>query len=233
MDVRNFYIETDFGKLHGLHSVTNSPLTPVVFIHGMLGQASDWENDIERFFPRPCFALSLRGRGQSNFPPENLTVQDHADDIIALVNKFKLEKIILVGFSQGALYATAYAIKHPEKIAGLVIQDKTLKQKKFGEAWINKAKQHPLCGYKTALLHGLADSSQDLNLLDLSAPIRHIPILVIKGENSAVMGEEDLVEMEGFFDKSFMEVFPDSGHDVSSPNYDYYIQRMQSFFDSL
>lgn len=233
MDVREFYLETKFGRLHGQHSVTESRATPVVFVHGMLGQASDWLNDFESFFPRPCFALSLRGRGESDFPPGQLSVQDHAEDIKALVEFFKLDKILLVGFSQGALYAMAYAIKCPERIAGLVIQDKALKQKKFGEAWVSKARQHPAYGDRTELLNGLAADSQDLNLLKLSGPLREKPILIIKGECSAMMADEDLMEMEKFFSRSAIEIFPDSGHDISSPDYSYYTQRMQSFFDSV
>lgn len=233
MEVQEFYIETSFGKLHGLRSVTESRAIPVVFIHGMLGQASDWENDFESFFPRPCFALSLRGRGESDFPRDSLSVQDHAKDIKALVDFFKLDKILLVGFSQGALYAMAYAIECPEKIAGLVVQDKALKQKKFGEAWVTKARQHPVCGGRTELLKGLAANSRDMDLLKVAGPVKEKPILIIKGEHSAMMADEDLMEMERFFVNSSIEIFPDSGHDIASPDYSYYTQRMQSFFESV
>lgn len=224
------FVDMPFGPIHVITSNMSSQQTPLVFIPGMLGRAEDWLNDFESFQPRPCVAISLRGRGGSAYPSSGFSVYDHAEDIARVVDSLKLKKFILVGFSQGALYAVAYALKNPQRIAGLVIQDKTLKQKKFGKEWVQRAKAHPMAQNKENFLWGIANDSQELNLLEKCHVFAKTPTLIIKGENSALLMDEDLMEMETVFKSCRIEIFPESGHDISSPDYDLYISTMKDFF---
>lgn len=225
----DIFVETPFGKIHALFSDGQKGLTPIVFIPGMLGKAEDWENDLESFLPRTGLAISLRGRGQSGYPAQGFSIFDHIHDIETVVNHLKLDKFILVGFSQGALYATAYAQKFPEKVASLIIQDKVLKQKKFGPEWLIKALGHPGYQDKKEFIKGLANESQEINLLKNCQPIADKPTLIMKGDLSILVTEEDLLEMKEIFKKSVVAIFPESGHDVSAPDYDLYIQTINNF----
>ncbi len=45
-----------------------------------------------------------------------------------------------------------------------------------------------------------------------------------------MMADEDLMEMETVFSSCRIEIFPHSGHDVSSPDYDLYVNTMKDFF---
>lgn len=231
-DAVDIFLKTSFGSVHALMSSSVSSQIPIVFIPGMLGRAEDWLNDFESFAPRRCVSISLRGRGQSDYPPSGFSVFDHVEDIEKLIEHLQIERFILVGFSQGALYATAFALKHPHKIAGLVIQDKVLKQKKFGKEWVERAKGHPASKGKEDFLWGIANDSQELNLLAKCDVLRKTPTLIIKGEHSAMVLDEDLMEMEGTFQNCTIEIFPDSSHDVSSPDYDLYVRTMNNFFKS-
>lgn len=226
------FIPTDYGQIHVIHSDLKALKMPLVFIPGMLGKAQDWVNDLESFEGHPSVAISLRGRGQSDAPDSGFSVFDHADDIKKVIEFLGFQRVILIGSSQGALYATAYAIRNSRKVAGLVIQDKVLKQKRFGREWVEKAKQHP-AELSESLLWNIANDSLDLNLLNESSNLSDLPALLIKGGNSAMVMEEDLIEMKQVLTKTKVKVFPESGHDVSSPDYDLYVKTLGKFFDSI
>lgn len=80
--------------------------TPIVFLHGFLGTAVDWE-PVCSFLPAcPCIGFDLPGHGNSPF----------VEDFTIAVPLFHL-----VGYSLGGRLALAYAAKHPEQIASLTL----------------------------------------------------------------------------------------------------------------
>jgi 2-succinyl-6-hydroxy-2,4-cyclohexadiene-1-carboxylate synthase len=79
---------------------------PIVFLHGFLGRAEDWE-PVVSFLPSwSCIGFDLPGHGDSPF------VEEFSIDI---------PRFHLVGYSLGGRIAMAFAAKHPEQIASLSI----------------------------------------------------------------------------------------------------------------
>jgi pimeloyl-ACP methyl ester carboxylesterase len=68
--------------------------------------------------------LDLRGHGKSA-PPEDvdITMEDFARDIAAVVDGLGLQRFVLVGHSMGGAICAAYAGQHPERVAGLFLLD--------------------------------------------------------------------------------------------------------------
>jgi 3-oxoadipate enol-lactonase len=64
-------------------------------------------------------------RGFGGTPPgeEELTMERIADDGAALLGLLGIEKAVVAGCSMGGYAAFAFARRHPEKLAGLVLQD--------------------------------------------------------------------------------------------------------------
>jgi pimeloyl-ACP methyl ester carboxylesterase len=92
---------------------------PVVFIHG-------WTLDLEAFGPQ---AASLAGafrvlrydrRGFGLSPGEPGRAAD-AEDLARIVGALEPERPVLVGHSQGARVALAFALSRPGRVAGLVL----------------------------------------------------------------------------------------------------------------
>jgi len=100
---------------------------PIVFLHGL-------PNDRRSVMPRfePMFSATgskwrriypdLPGAGET---PANAAIKDF-DSYVATVNAFIDEeaagqRTTLVGVSWGAYFAAAYALKHPERVAGLAL----------------------------------------------------------------------------------------------------------------
>jgi len=79
---------------------------PLVFLHGFLGTASDWEPVCDFLPPCHCIGLDLPGHGKSPFT-ENFDID------IPLFH--------LIGYSMGGRLAMQYADSHPEKIASLTV----------------------------------------------------------------------------------------------------------------
>ncbi len=74
--------------------------TPVIFIHGFMGNGKDWETIIE-LIDRPAITIDLPGHGlNSNFSYKSIA--DVATDLIA---NLKLDLYQLVGYSMGGRLA--------------------------------------------------------------------------------------------------------------------------------
>lgn len=68
-------------------------------------------------------AYDLRGRGESSKPASGYNTSIHADDLLGLLDFFKLASANLVGHSLGAVVALNFAAKYPERIRRLVLVD--------------------------------------------------------------------------------------------------------------
>jgi pimeloyl-ACP methyl ester carboxylesterase len=95
----------------------------VVFLHGFAGSADHWSSQLAHLRPnRRAMALDLRGHGQSDPPAgNNYAIDSVAGDLAAVVDSLGLQRFVLVGHSMGNPTALAYAARHPDRVAGLVL----------------------------------------------------------------------------------------------------------------
>jgi len=64
----------------------------------------------------------LRGHGRSERPPTGYTVDDAVADLLALLDVLEItHPVVLLGNSFGGTVALAFAIAHPDRVAGLVL----------------------------------------------------------------------------------------------------------------
>lgn len=98
---------------------------PVVFLHGRSLTAHTW--DLVCLALRQdyhCCALDLRGHGDSDWSPEaDYGLDAHRADIEAATEQLALGRFILVGMSLGGATSLAYAGRHAERLAALVLVD--------------------------------------------------------------------------------------------------------------
>ena len=72
-------------------------------------------------------AVSQRGHGDSDKPETGFTVRDFAADLNALMDALAIRKAVIVGHSSASIVARRFALDHPEKIAGLVLEGSFVK----------------------------------------------------------------------------------------------------------
>ena len=95
---------------------------PILLLHGLGLNHSIWQNIAGLYKEQAQFILpDLRGHGGSELGDANGTIEQYADDILEMMNKLGLEKVVLGGHSMGGYVALAFAEKYPEKLAGLVM----------------------------------------------------------------------------------------------------------------
>ncbi|TWF47636.1 pimeloyl-ACP methyl ester carboxylesterase [Neorhizobium alkalisoli] len=132
-----------------LNAGRQAELPPIVFIHGASTSLYD---------PMLSFRERLEGRakllfvdrpahGQSDSGgPENILPDGQADAIATLMDKRHIQKAIIVGHSFGGAIAAALAVRHPEKVAGLVFLSPAVYPWPGGVAWYYDAARPPLIG---------------------------------------------------------------------------------------
>ena len=101
---------------------TKSCWTLVLFIHGIGGNASNWQAQLESLADtHNVAALDIRGYGNSSLGEQQSHIDDYCDDIIKVMQHFGARKLVIVGLSMGSWIATSFAMRHPKLLAGLVL----------------------------------------------------------------------------------------------------------------
>ncbi len=65
--------------------------------------------------------LDWRGCGSSDRNPENLSLDSYVLDLECVVDRLRLERVVLFGNAYGATAATAFAARHPDIVSNLVL----------------------------------------------------------------------------------------------------------------
>lgn len=96
----------------------------LLFAHCLGGDLSAWAPQLAAFSDRyTTIAYDLRGQGGSQVTPGPYTMEQLADDAIALLDGLGVERAVFLGVSMGGMVAMAAALQAPERFAGLVIAD--------------------------------------------------------------------------------------------------------------
>jgi pimeloyl-ACP methyl ester carboxylesterase len=95
---------------------------PIVFPHGLSGSHLSWWQQVPYFSGRyTCITFSHRGWGLSTDAPDGPHTTEFADDLAALVDHLKLARVRLIAQSMGGWTCLAYALRHRDKVRGLVL----------------------------------------------------------------------------------------------------------------
>lgn len=96
----------------------------IVFVHGWTNPRSIWDEQMKQFSNKyQSVAIDLAGSGESGNNREKWTMRAFSNDVAAVVNKLKLDEVVLVGFSMGAAVVIETANQIPDKVKGVVIVD--------------------------------------------------------------------------------------------------------------
>ena len=98
---------------------------PILFVHGNGGNVTQWSAQLEHVRrTRRAVAFDLRGMGLSAPPADgDYSIAAMVSDIEVVVDAMKLRRFVIVGHSYGGTVVTAYAAKHPERVAAVVLAD--------------------------------------------------------------------------------------------------------------
>jgi pimeloyl-ACP methyl ester carboxylesterase len=190
----------------------------VVFVHGLvMDNLSSFyftlANPVARF--ADVVLYDLRGHGKSERPPAGYAVPELVQDLDALLDALDVRTPVhLVGNSFGGLLALAFALSHPDRVAGLVLIDAHLHDACWAaemiatlslegeerdrriagsfQSWLGRHSQRKrtrLAENAEALVHGTAllrDLQSSPPLDEASLGRVRCPVLALYGERSDV-----------------------------------------------
>jgi pimeloyl-ACP methyl ester carboxylesterase len=95
----------------------------IVFIHGFLDSHAVWSPLIEQLgsVQRVHYTLDLRGAGALREEGGPYTLAQAVVDVLNLIDKHQMARVVLVGHSMGAQIAELVAMKLPERVAALAL----------------------------------------------------------------------------------------------------------------
>ena len=98
---------------------------PIVFLHGFTGDSRDWLHFSRKVaIDRPWVAIDLLGHGQTSAPDlaQRYQMQRQVADLDAIAEFLTLTSFFLLGYSMGGRTALSYAMKHPLRVKGLILE---------------------------------------------------------------------------------------------------------------
>ena len=96
---------------------------PVVLLHGafmtITNNWTDWIGELSK--TRKVIAVEMQGHGRTADIPRDITDENLADDVAALLEQLKIPRADLIGYSMGGAVAMQCAIRHPDKVKKVVV----------------------------------------------------------------------------------------------------------------
>jgi pimeloyl-ACP methyl ester carboxylesterase len=110
---------------------------PVVLLHGAYmtipGNWTGWIGELSK--TRKVIAVEMQGHGRTADIKRDLTFENLADDVAALLDHLKIPSADLIGFSMGGGVSLECAIRHPEKVRKVVSISAVLRH----DGWVKEA----------------------------------------------------------------------------------------------
>lgn len=100
---------------------------PLILLHGNGENHEYFRNQIEYFSKSyRVIALDTRGHGKSPRGKAPFTIRQFAEDLREFMDEKKIEKAILLGFSDGGNIALIFALRYPQRVSRLILNGANL-----------------------------------------------------------------------------------------------------------
>ncbi len=116
------YVRSNDGTLIHYSKTGNPKGAPVLFIQGLGAGKTGWA--LQRLASAPWYqaiALDNRGAGRSDKPHGEYTLEQMADDAIAVLDHAGIETAHVVGASMGGAISQIVAVKYPERTRSVTL----------------------------------------------------------------------------------------------------------------
>ena len=97
---------------------------PLVLSHGFLQDSTMFDAQVRQLRPRHrVITWDERGHGTTVMSDEPFDYWDSADDLAALLDHLGVHRAVIGGMSQGGMISLRFALRYPDRTAGLVLID--------------------------------------------------------------------------------------------------------------
>src|SRR5699024_4684922 len=74
----------------------------------------------------PGFGLSRTDNTGRDLPIESITIENAAEDLAIVLDAAGVERVVVYGSSYGSCLAQVFAVRHPDRVAGMVLDSPIL-----------------------------------------------------------------------------------------------------------
>src|SRR5262245_33743050 len=108
---------------------------PVVLLHGaFMTITNNWTGWIDELAKtRKVIAIEMQGHGRTADIARDMTSENLADDVAALLDHLKIPRADLIGYSMGGTVAMQCAIRHPDKVRRVVVISSVFRRDGMGK----------------------------------------------------------------------------------------------------
>lgn len=182
MDIEHFYLEKGTGNA-------------LILLHGN-GESSDYfKGQIDEFAKQyHVYAIETRGHGRTPRGEMPFTIRQFADDLLGFMDKHRIAKAHLLGFSDGANIAMVFAMRHPDRVDRLILNGANL-----NAGGVKRSTQIPIeIGYRIARrFAGKSDSARRnaemLGLMVNDPNVSPEEIAGIQAKTLVIAGTRDMI----------------------------------------
>ncbi|MDG4852371.1 MULTISPECIES: 3-oxoadipate enol-lactonase [unclassified Mesorhizobium] len=97
---------------------------PIIFINSLGTDLRIWDDIVARLAGEmPMLVYDKRGHGLSDIGSGVRSIDDHVDDLSALIDCFGFQKVVLFGLSVGGMVAQGFYARRPELVEALILSD--------------------------------------------------------------------------------------------------------------
>lgn len=182
MKIRLNYTERGFGET-------------LILLHGNGESLEYFENQMEHFWTDyHVVAIDTRGHGKSPRGDRPFTIRQFAEDLKDFMDRHKIDKAHILGFSDGGNIALCFALKYPERVNKLILNGANLYS-----SGVKTSVQMPIIiGYKVASMFAKKDEKALKNAEMLGLMVNDpsieptelhklsMPVLVIAGTKDMI-----------------------------------------------
>ena len=185
MDIEHHYIERGGGS-------------PLILLHGNGEDLSYFVHQIEPFAKYfRVIAIDTRGHGQTPRGNAPFTIRQFAEDLLGFMDRHRIEKAHILGFSDGGNIAMVFVMAHPERVEKLILDGANLEA-----SGVRRSIQIPIeIGYRIAKLFAgkSPEAKKNAELLGLMVNdpnVKPEELARIQCPTLVVAGSKDVIKEE-------------------------------------
>lgn len=171
---------------------------PLILLHGN-GENHEYFRNQTEYFSKSyrVIALDTRGHGKSPRGDEPFTIRQFAEDLREFMDEKKIEKAILLGFSDGGNIALIFALRYPQRVSRLILNGANL----YGSG-VRPSVQIPIIlGYHIARLfagHSLKArrNAEMLRLMVKDPDIKPEELKAVAIKTLVIVGTKDMIKAQ-------------------------------------
>ena len=209
---------------------------PIVLLHGgLFGSTVEFSDYIDRLKKNfQVIAISTRGHGKSEIGTEPLTLEQRANDAMAVINAVTKDSVIVLGFSDGGYSAYKLGAMYPDRVKKMIVIGAGeirpgLREFKFTAKqaiemdkpfWEQQLKLMPEPNRLEDVFNQVANCYNNVTVSKEVLSTIKCPVLVMAGDRDGGNPVERVVSAGRFIPNHQISIIPNTGHGCFLENFE-------------